>query len=89
MRAIFVSKKQEVFVVFLLTSGKKNVLYGSNGGNVASATKKEDKKMKFIPCKYRYQAIKQMPECCVIKKVCGGYAGFETVTDFEIWKNQK
>ena len=45
MRAIFVSKKQEVFVVFLLTSGKKNVLYGSNGGNVASATKKEDKKM--------------------------------------------
>lgn len=49
----------------------------------------EDKKMKFIPCKYRYQAIKQMPECCVIKKVCGGYAGFETVTDFEIWKNQK
>ena len=89
MRAICVSKKQEVFVVFLLTSGKKNVLYWSNGGNVASATKKEDKKMKFIPCKYRYQAIKQMPECCVIKKVCGGYAGFETVTDFEIWKNQK
>ena len=47
------------------------------------------KKMKFIPCKYRYQAIKQMPDCCVIKKVYGGYAGFETITDYEIWKNQK
>lgn len=27
MRAIFVSKKQEVFVVFLLTSGKKKMYF--------------------------------------------------------------
>jgi len=68
---------------------KKEIYYWGNGDDGAYATKKEDKKMKFIPCKYRYQAIKKMPECCVIKKVYGGYAGFETVTDFEIWKNQK
>ena len=41
--------------------------------------------MKFIPCKYRYQAVKQMPECPIIKKVGGGYAGFKTIADYEIW----
>ena len=33
---------------------KKDVLYGSNGGNVASATKKEDKKMKKIEYNFFY-----------------------------------
>ena len=33
---------------------KKDVLYGSNGGNVASATKKEDKKMKKIEYDFFY-----------------------------------
>ena len=33
---------------------KKDVLYGSNGGNVASATKKEDKKMEKILIRTHY-----------------------------------
>ena len=34
---------------------KKDVLYGSNGGNVASATKKEDKKMNIEKAKKSWE----------------------------------
>ena len=59
-------------------------------GNDASR-KTEDKKMRqaFFECKYRYQAVKEMPWAAVIVKVCGGYRGFESVCDYDVWKNQK
>lgn len=43
----------------------------------------------FYECKYRYQAVKEMPWAAVIVKVCGGYRGFESVSDYDIWKDQK
>lgn len=39
--------------------------------------------------KNRKKAINEMPEATKIVAVCGGYLGFETYTDYEIWKNQK
>ena len=39
--------------------------------------------------KNRKKAIGAMPYVCVVVAVCGGYMGFETWNDFEIWKNQK
>ena len=51
----------------------------------------EDKKMRkeTINTEKRYEAVKAMPLAAKIVKVCGGYMGFESMTDFEIWKNQK
>lgn len=46
-------------------------------------------KTKFVECKYRYQAKKECYWASVIKKVIGGYMCFESITDYEIWKNQK
>lgn len=42
-----------------------------------------------IECKTRKTAIKKMPWAAKIVKVVGGYKGFESVTDYETWKNQK
>lgn len=48
----------------------------------------------FFECKkhnrfWRSKAKKAMPWACKIVAVCGGYTGFESWTDYEIWKNQK
>ena len=29
------------------------------------------------------------PWACKFVRVCGGYKAFESITDYEIWKNQK
>lgn len=34
------------------------------------------------------QAETLCPWACKIIKVCGGYLCFESITDYEIWKNQ-
>lgn len=44
---------------------------------------------KYVPCKYRYQAVKECPWASKIVKVCGGYYAFESITDYLTWKNQK
>ena len=66
-------------------------IIGSDAGNPAELNIIKGLKMRqaFFECKYRYQAVKEMPWASVIVKVCGGYRGFESVTDYEIWKNQK
>ena len=37
----------------------------------------------------RTAAIKLMPWASKIAKVCGGYKGFESITDYETWRRQK
>jgi hypothetical protein len=44
---------------------------------------------KFVEASTRYQAKKLMPWAAVIARVEGGYYGFEFVTDYRVWKNQK
>ena len=46
-------------------------------------------RQQFYECKYRYQAVKAMPWASVIVHVCGGYMGFESWDDYNIWKNEK
>jgi hypothetical protein len=43
----------------------------------------------FIECKTRKTAIKRAPWAAIYRKVEGGYMAFESLADFEIWKNQK
>lgn len=43
----------------------------------------------FIPFVTRKEAVKQMPWAAKIVHVCGGYMGFESIYDYEVWKNQK
>ena len=37
----------------------------------------------------RARAVDEMSGMCKVVKVCGGYIGFETWDDYQIWKNQK
>jgi hypothetical protein len=37
----------------------------------------------------RAAAVKQMPWATKVVKVCGGYMGFESISDYETWKRQK
>ena len=37
----------------------------------------------------RKKAIEEMPYASKVVAVVGGYMGFESWTDYEIWKNQK
>ena len=46
-------------------------------------------KTKFIETESRYQAKNACPWASRIAKVNGGYMCFESITDYEIWKNQK
>lgn len=46
-------------------------------------------KTQFLQVKTRYIAKKQMPWACVIAKVNGGFLGFESATDYLIWRKQK
>lgn len=39
--------------------------------------------------KNRKKAIEEMPYATIIKPVVGGYMGFESWNDYEIWNNQK
>lgn len=46
-------------------------------------------KIKFVECKYRYQALKECPWASKIAKVVNGYHCFESSDEFKTWKNQK
>lgn len=37
----------------------------------------------------RAAAVKAMPWAARIVKVCGGYMGFESLSDYETWMRQK
>ena len=51
---------------------------------------KEYQMNKFIEANTRKEAIKKFDgEFEVAKKVCGGWMFFQTVSDYETWKNQK
>lgn len=39
--------------------------------------------------KNRAKALKEMPWATKVCAVCGGYKGFESWTDYYIWRNQK
>jgi hypothetical protein len=39
--------------------------------------------------KSRKEVVSQYPGAAKIVKVCGGYHVFETIENYEIWKNQK
>jgi hypothetical protein len=45
--------------------------------------------MKYVQCKYRYQAKKMCTWASFFMKVVGGYACFESYDDYRIAKNQK
>ncbi len=46
--------------------------------------------MKFIEgCKTAREARKAYPGAAVVRRVEGGYAVFETVTDYQTWRRQK
>jgi hypothetical protein len=42
----------------------------------------------FIECKSRSTAKNRATWAAKIIKVCGGYMAFESVADYQIWKNQ-
>lgn len=46
-------------------------------------------RQKFVECKWRYQAVKECPWASRIMKVNGGFICFESITDYQIAKNQK
>lgn len=43
----------------------------------------------FIECKNRRTAIAAMPWAAIIRKVEGGYHGWESIEDYKTWSNQK
>lgn len=46
-------------------------------------------RQEFIQVESRKDAIKQAPWAAKIVKVDGGYKAFESIQDYEAWKNQK
>lgn len=46
-------------------------------------------KKETIQTESRKEAINQMPWAAKIVKVDGGYIGFESIVDYQIWQNQK
>ena len=46
-------------------------------------------RVEFVETKSRYMAAKQCIWASKITKVVDGYMCFESITDFETWKNQK
>jgi hypothetical protein len=42
-----------------------------------------------VEVKTRKTAIKRMPWASKIVKVEGGYMGFESITDYDTWNNQR
>ena len=45
--------------------------------------------MTFIQTDKRKEVVKEYPEAEKIVKVDGGYMAFETIEEYETWKNQK
>jgi len=46
--------------------------------------------MPYIDAKTKKEALAKLPNTpCKIVKVCGGYAWFETMRDYEIWRRSK
>ena len=45
--------------------------------------------MKFLQVETRKEAVKAAPGAAKIVKVSGGYMAFDTVSEYETWKNQK
>lgn len=43
----------------------------------------------FINCACRKTAWRHCPWACKIVKVEGGYAAFESIDDYRVWRNQK
>lgn len=43
----------------------------------------------FLEVKTKKQALKLAPWAAKIVKVEGGFKAFESITDYETWKNQK
>jgi hypothetical protein len=43
----------------------------------------------FVESKSRKEVVAAYPDAAKIVKVCGGYKVFETIADYETWKNQK
>lgn len=46
-------------------------------------------KYHFIDCRTRATAVRRHPAAVKIIKVCGGYAAFYSLSDYETWRNQK
>jgi hypothetical protein len=44
---------------------------------------------KMVETTSRYMAKKAMPWAARVVKVCGGYLGFESESDYQIWRRQK
>ncbi len=42
----------------------------------------------FVPVKTRKAALNRCPWASKVVKVEGGYQCFESVTDYEVWRNQ-
>lgn len=57
--------------------------------SVKRTIKNNNMRKVFVECKTRYQAQKECPWANNIAKVGEGFMCFETITDYEIWKNQK
>lgn len=43
----------------------------------------------FVQVKSKQQAERECPWASKVTKVCGGYICFESITDYQIWNNQK
>jgi hypothetical protein len=46
-------------------------------------------RVQFVQAKTRKQAVAECPWAAKIVKVEGGYMCFESITDYETWRNQK
>jgi hypothetical protein len=54
-----------------------------------TAQVQKESKMKTLHGITRKQANEAFSSCAKIVKVCGGYAGFESIDDYTSWKKQK
>lgn len=43
----------------------------------------------FLPQSTRAEAIKACPWACKVVKVDGGYRAFESLADYQTWRNQR
>ena len=43
----------------------------------------------FVECASRTTAKRRCPWASRTAKVCDGFIAFESITDYQIWKNQK
>ena len=62
--------------------------YNNNMNNTLN-NKEGNMRSQFIECKTRAIAARQCPWAAKIVKVEGGYRAFESIQDYNTWKNQK